>query len=151
MQYKIRLLKIKSLQYPDKEWDTINHFYMNTLGRKEEKLREAAYSKYHEEELKDPSIDTKREFGYETLLDDNKTLISFMKARKEFVDFTWEHLFAPEIKRGSWDIEVVFDTTLEANDIGAEKRSVFFATNQIPKEANFSKRGKNEGEKNDSN
>ena len=123
MQYKIRLLKIKSLQYPDKEWDTINHFYMNTLGRKEEKLREAAYSKYHEEELKDPSIDTKREFGYETLLDDNKTLISFMKARKEFVDFTWEHLFAPEIKRVSWDIEVVFYTKLDAIDLDGEKRS----------------------------
>lgn len=149
MQYKIRLLKIKSLQYPDKEWDTINHFYMNTVGRKQEKLREAAYSKYHEEELKDPSIDTKREFGYETLLDDNKTLVSLMKVRKEFADFTWEHLYAPEIERGSWDIEIVFEKTLEANDINDEGRSVFFATNEKPTEANFNKKGK--GKQDDGN
>ena len=142
MQYKIRLLKIKSLQYPDKEWDTINHFYMNTLGRKEEKLREAAYTNYHKEELKDPNFETKREFGYETLLDDNKTLISFMKARKEFVDFTWEHLFAPEIKRRSWDIEVVFETTLEANDIDVEGRSTFYMKNEEARISEFKKKGK---------
>lgn len=120
MQGKIKLFKLTSEQYPDKVWDTVNHFVYTTESRevaREDKkfVQETNYNYARQVDLG----------GYycELFLDDDKkALYKLEVCNDELHDYNMKHYYQPHVDKGIWQVEEVLSFNNDGKNIKALAR-----------------------------
>lgn len=120
MQGKIKLFKLTSKQYPDKIWDTVNHFVYTTESRevvKEDKkfAKETNYNYGRQ-------VDLGGYFCEIFLSDDKKALYKLEVCNDELHDYNMKHYYQPHVDKNVWQVEEVFSVTNDGKNIKALAR-----------------------------
>jgi len=106
MQGQVKLFKITSKKFPDKEWDSINHFYSHHEDRQivkdEKKYRKDSNFKYSE------FIKATGYINRPILSKDKKTIVKLIVADQRIHEYTHKNYDQPHIDKGILEIKEIF-------------------------------------------
>ena len=131
MQGKIKLLKLTSKQYPDKIWDTANHFVFHTESREvtKEDRKFAKETNYNYGK----QVDLGGYYCELFLSDDRKALYKLEVCNDELHDYNMKHYYQPHIDKDIWQVQEVLSLANDGKNIKAIARIFMKAKTEYDK------------------
>ena len=128
MQGKVKIFKLTSKQFPDKVWDTPNHFVFTTESRqvaKDDKKfqKETNYDYYKQADLGGYYVEL-------FLSDDKKSLYKIEVCNDELHEYNYEHYYKPHIEQNIWNVEETLSITADSKKTRALARIFFNAKSE---------------------
>lgn len=131
MQGKIKLLKLTSKQYPDKKWDTANHFVFHTESREvtKEDRKFAKETNYNYGK----QVDLGGYYCELFLSDDRTALYKLEVCNDELHDYNMKHYYQPHIDKDIWQVQEVLSLANDGKNIKAIARIFMKAKTEYDK------------------